>query len=146
MDDQKKTLFPPPSKVAKFMAARDVPPNSRLSVPPYQEVDGYRHANVFLRFSQEGADEEPMDLGVIFAFDADGTMGARRYVSVETNAPAPQTTHFIEVSGSGSWHGPDAKFSSFVARLPVMGPFMHVIAHNRAPYPRKASIWAYLTY
>jgi hypothetical protein len=78
MDDQKKTLFPPPSKVAKFMAVRDVPPNSRLSVPPYQEVDGYRHANVFLRFSHEGADEEPVDLGVIFAFDADGTMGARR--------------------------------------------------------------------
>ncbi len=47
------------------MAAQDAPPNSRLSVPPYQEIDGYRHANVFLRFSKEGPDEEPVDLGMI---------------------------------------------------------------------------------
>jgi hypothetical protein len=60
MDDQKKNLFPPPSRVIKFMASQDAPPNSRLSVPPDQEIDGYRHANVFLRFSQEVADEEPV--------------------------------------------------------------------------------------
>jgi hypothetical protein len=51
MDDQKKNLFPLPSRVIKFMAAQDAPLNSRLRVPPYQEIDGYRHTNVFLRFS-----------------------------------------------------------------------------------------------
>jgi hypothetical protein len=66
MDNQKKkNLFPLPSRAIKFMAAQDAPPNSRLSVPPYQEIDGYRHANVFLRFSKEGPDEEPVDLGMI---------------------------------------------------------------------------------
>jgi hypothetical protein len=59
-------------------------------------------------------------------------MGARRYVSLEENVPSPQSTQFIEVSGSGSWHGSQWKISSYLARFPVMGPFVQVFLYNRA--------------
>ncbi|HWQ20007.1 MAG TPA: hypothetical protein VN455_09545 [Methanotrichaceae archaeon] len=134
----------PCTRVVKFMVAYDVPPNAGASVPPYTEVDGYRYINIFVRFSQQAAEEQPVDLGVIFAFDADGTMGARRYINLEANIPAPQVTHFVEVSGTGTWHGSQAGMSSYMVRLPVMGPFVQVIAYNRAPIKRTVSIWAYL--
>jgi hypothetical protein len=34
--------------------------------------------------------------------------------------------------------------SSYAVRLPVMGPFVEVFVYNRAPFPRKVSVWAYL--
>lgn len=54
-----------------------MPPGVGISVPPYTGIDRYRHINIFVRFSQKAVDEAPVDLGVIFAFDAKGTMGAR---------------------------------------------------------------------
>jgi hypothetical protein len=134
----------PCTKVVQFMTDREIPANTGISLPPYTEVDGYRHINIFLTFTQEKADEPPVDLGVIFAFDANGTMGARRYVNLEANVPGPQNTNFIEVSGAGSWHGSPHNISSYAARLPVMGPFVEVFVYNRAPIPRTASVWAYL--
>ncbi len=132
------------TKVVKFMTDHDVPPNMGISLPPYTEIDGYRHINIVVRFSQKEADEAPVDLGVIFAFDGNGTMGARRYVNLEANLPGPQSTNFIEVSGSGSWHGSQWKLSSYLARFAVMGPFVQVFVYNRAPVKRKVSVWAYL--
>ena len=85
-----------------------------------------------------------MDLGVIFAFDANGTMGARRYANLEENLSGPQSTNFIEVSGQGSWHGSPHNISSYLARFPVMGPFVEVFVYNRAAMARKVSVWAYL--
>ena len=132
------------TKVVKFMTDREVPASVGISLPPYTEIDGYRHINIFVRFSQEEIDEPPVDLGVIFAFDAAGTMGARRYVNLEANVSSPQSTQFIEVSGGGSWHGSQWKVSSYLARFPVMGPFIQVFVYNRAPIKRKVSVWAYL--
>ena len=65
------------------MTDHEVPPNVGISLPPYTNIDHYRYINIFVRFSQAAADEPPVDLGVIFAFDANGTMGARRYVNLE---------------------------------------------------------------
>lgn len=150
MATTKKTLrekFPcsyPCTKVIKFMEEREIAPNIGISIPPYTNIDGYRHINIFVRFSQAEADEPPVDLGVIFAFDRNGKMGARRYVNLEENVPSPQSTQFIEVSGSGSWHGSQWKISSYMARFPVMGPYVQVFLYNRAPVKRKLSVWAYL--
>ncbi len=132
------------TKVVKFMTDHEVPPNVGISLPPYTNIDGYRYINVFVRFNQEEADEAPVDLGVIFAFDAQGTMGARRYVNLEDNLPGPQSTQFIEVSGSGAWHGSQWNVSSYLARFPVMGPFVQVFVYNRAAEKRKVSVWGYL--
>ena len=134
----------PCTKVIKFMTDRSLPASTGISLPPYTKVDGYRYVNIFVRFSQQTADESPVDLGVVFAFDRGGKMGARRYVNLEANLPSPQSTHFIEVSGSGSWHGSQWKVSSYLARFPVMGPYVQVFVYNRAPKKRTVSVWGYL--
>ena len=139
-----KPCFFPCTKVVKFMNDKEIAPSIGISIPPYTGIDGYRHVNIFVRFTQAEADEPPVDLGVIFAFDRNGTMGARRYVNLEENLPSPQSTHFIEVSGSGAWHGSQWKVSSYLARFPVMGPYIQVFLYNRAPVKRKVSVWAYL--
>ena len=132
------------TNIIKFMTDHDVPASIGISLPPYQEIGGYRYINIFVQFSQVAVDEAPIDLGVIFAFDANGTMGARRYVNLEQNASSPQSTNFIEVSGRGSWHGDPHNISSYLARFTVMGPFMQVIVYNRAPIKRTVSVWGYL--
>lgn len=97
-----------------------------------------------LGFTQTTANEPPVDLGVIFAFDTNGTMGARRYVNLTHNVNSPQGTHFIEVSGSGSWHGNPHNISTYVARIPIMGPFIEIFTYNRAAVARKVTVWGYL--
>ncbi|HEX9667191.1 MAG TPA: hypothetical protein VGA95_11635 [Thermodesulfobacteriota bacterium] len=126
------------------MTDEDVPANIGISKPPYKNIDGYRYINIFVRFTQKEADEPPVDLGVIFAFDTGGDMGARRYANLEENLPGPQSTNFIDVSGSASWHGSQWKISSYMARFPVMGPYVQVFVYNRAAVKRKVSVWAYL--
>ena len=132
------------TNIIKFMTDHDVPASVGISLPPYSDINGYRYINIFVKFSQTAADEAPVDLGVIFAFDANGTMGARRYVNLEQNVSGPQSTNFIEVSGQGSWHGSPHNISSYLARFPVMGPFIEVFIYNRAPITRKTSVWGYL--
>jgi len=126
------------------MTDHEVPANVGISLPPYTSIDGYRYINIFVRFSQAAADEPPVDLGVIFAFDANGNMGSRRYVSLEQNVSSPQGTNFIEVSGRGSWHGSPHNISTYLARFPVMGPFVEVFVYNRAAIARKVTVWGYL--
>ena len=130
--------------VIKFYTDKEIPANTGISQPPYNSVDGYRYINIFVRFTQEKADELPVDLGVIFAFDAQGTMGARRYANLEENVAAPQPVNMINVSGAGTWHGSPHNISTYVVRLPVMGPFVEVFPFNRGKTARKVSVWAYL--
>ena len=144
-----KNLSPAPcnpacTKVVKFMTDEDVPPGTGTSLPPYTSVDGYRYVNVLVQFTQATPDEPPVDLGVVFAFDANGTMGSRRYVNLEENLSVPQSTNFIGVSGRDSWHGSPHNISSYLARFPVMGPFVQVFVWNNAKTSRTVSVWGYL--
>lgn len=132
------------TKIIKFMDDRSIPPFTGISLPSYTSIDGYRHLNLFVRFTQASWDEQPVNLGVIFAFAASGDMGARCYVNLDQNVSGPQNTHFIEVSGQGSWHGSPPNTSSYVARFPVMGPFINVFLYNRAAVKRSVSTWGYL--
>lgn len=134
----------PCTRVIRFLTDHKVPASTGISVPPYTRVDGYRFLNVFVQFTQETADELPVDLGVIFAFNKNGKMGARRYVTLEENVASPQGTNFISVAGSGAWHGSPHNISSYAARFPVMGPFVEVFVYNQAPIVRKVSVWGYL--
>jgi hypothetical protein len=99
---------------------------------------------IFVQFSQKKSDEAPVDLGVKFALDKSGKLGARRYVNLEDNLPRPQSTNFVDISGSGSWHGSPHNISSYVARFPIMGPFVQVFVYNREAVKRKVSVWGYL--
>jgi hypothetical protein len=130
--------------IVRFMTDHVLPPSVGISLPPYTSIDGYRHINIFVRFTQAAVDEPPVDLGVIFACDVNGAMGARRYVNLGHNLSGPQSTNFIEVSGRGSWHGSPQNISSYLARFPVMGPFIEVFVYNRAPIQRTVSVWGYL--
>jgi hypothetical protein len=142
---EKGPCNPACTTVIKFLTDHDLPPSVGISVPPYHAVDGYRFLNVFVQFSQVAANEAPVDLGLIFAFDASGKMGARRYVNLEANVAGPQDTSFIDVSGAGTWSGNPHNTSHYVARFPVMGPYAQVFVYNKAPIKRVVSVWGYLT-
>jgi hypothetical protein len=83
-----------------------------------------------------------VDLGVLFALDANGIMRARRYVNLDQNLSGPQSTNFIEVSGQGSSHSNN--IGRYLARFPVMGPFIQVWVYNRAAVNRQVTVWGYL--
>ena len=102
------------TKTIKFLTDHELAPSVGFSLPPYKSVDGYRHINVFVRFAQAASDEAPVDLGVMFAFDANGNMGASRYANLEQNVSGPQGTNFIEVSGRGSWQGSPHNISIYM--------------------------------
>jgi len=132
------------SKIIKFYTDHTIPAGIGISHGSYTHVDGYRFINLFVQFQQEAANEKPVDLGVIFAFDSKGEMRSRRYVNLCENLPAQQAVNFIDVSGAGSWHG-DPKISSYTVRLPIMGPYVNVYPFNKEPKERMLNIWAYLT-
>ena len=132
------------SSVIKFMTDHNLPPSVGISLPPYKKIDGYRFINIYVEFSQVACSEPPVDLGVIFAFDENGKMGARCFVNMDENPASPQSTNFIEVSGRGSWGGSPHNTSSYVAKFPVMGPYVEVFVYNRAAIQRKVSVWGYL--
>jgi hypothetical protein len=134
----------PCTKVIKFYTDNTVGPNVGISTGIYTNVDGYRYINIFVKFTQEKANDAPVNLGVIFAFDQSGTMGARRYVNLEPNLQTPTITHPMDVVGSGTWHGDQWKTSSYMVRLPIGGPFIQVFVENFTPIQRKVSVWAYL--
>src|SRR5438067_1697146 len=102
------------TSILKLMTDKAIPASVGISLPSYISVDGFRHVNIFVQFTQATATEPSVDLGVMFAFDAAGAIGARRYVNLEQNVSGPQSTNFIEVSGSGSWHGPPQNISSYL--------------------------------
>jgi hypothetical protein len=98
-----------------------------------------------VEFSQKAANELPVDLGVMFAFDKSGLMGTRRFVTLESNVSVPQTPWLIAVSGADSWHGSPPDKSSYAACIPIMGPFVQGIVYNSATFQRQVSVWGYLT-
>jgi hypothetical protein len=126
------------------MTDRSIQPNIGISIPPYQKCDGYSFINITVRFSQSQSNESPVDLGVIFAFDANGDMGARKYTNLENNVPSPQPTNFINIDGSNSWHGNPHNISTYSVRLPVMGPYVLVFPFNRHNTKRVISVWGFL--
>ncbi len=139
-----KPCEPTCTRIVKFMTDQEIAPGMGISIPPYSEVIGYSYLNIFVRFNQEKSDEPPVDLGVTFAFDENGKLAARRYVNLEENVTSPQSTNFIEVSGRASWHGSPHNVSTYIARIPVMGPYVEVFAYNRAPVKRRVTVWGYL--
>ncbi len=132
-----------PTRVIQFMTNANVPANQGTSLGAYKLVRGCRYINFFVRFSQDSAQEAPVDLGFLFAFSSNGEMGSRRYVNLESNVASPQATNFIEVSGAGSWHGAQWRISSYAARSPVMAPYVQVFVYNRASVARSVTVWAY---
>ena len=134
----------PCTHVVKFMTESSIPANTGISIPPYLSCDGYSFINITLRFSQQQSNEAAVDLGVIFAYDANGDMGSRKYTNLENNVPNPQSTNFINIDGSGSWHGNPYNISTYTVRLPVMGPYVLVFPFNRHTDKRAVSVWGYL--
>jgi hypothetical protein len=133
------------TKTLTFYEGASIPANTGISSGTYTNVDGYRYINIFVEFEQTSATEEPVSLGVIFAFDAAGKYGSRRYFNFEENFTGTANPQMITLSGAGSWHGSPHNRSSYTARLPVMGPYVQVFPFNQEAKARKFSIVAYLT-
>ena len=133
------------TKVITFYNKATIPAGIGISSGTYTNVNGYRFINIFVEFEQNAAGENPVSLGVVFAFDAGGTMGSRRYFNFEQNFTAPADPQMITLSGANSWHGSPHNISTYTARLPVMGPYVQVFPFNHEAKDRKFSIRAYLS-
>lgn len=121
-----------------------IPASTGISTGVYTNVDGYRYVNVVTEFEQTAADEDPVSLGIMFAHNASGKLAARRYFNFEENFSLPADPQMITLSGKNSWHGHPHDKSSYVARIPVMGPFVQVFPFNHHDAGRKISIVLYL--
>ena len=135
-----------PSKTVVIYEDAVISGNTGISTGFYTPIDGYRYVNVFVEFEQHQPDEEPVSLGVVFAHDPQGRWGARRYYNFEGNmAASPADPQMITLSGRNSWHGSPHDRSSYIARLPVMGPYLQVFPFNHHSQERKCSVVLYLT-
>ena len=123
----------------------NIPANTGISTGIYTEVDGYRYVNVAVEFEQKIAGEEPVSLGVIFAHNQNGKWGSRRYFTFDENFSGSTDPQMITVTGEASWHGHPHNKSSYIARLPIMGPFLQVFPFNHHKEARKISVALYLT-
>ena len=123
----------------------EIAANTGISTGTYSNVDGYRFVNVVVEFSQDSAGQKPVSLGVIFAHDARGKWGARRYFNFEQNFTAPADPQMITLTGVNSWSGSPHNRSAYIARLPIMGPYMQVFPFNQHNAPRRISVALYLT-
>ncbi len=121
-----------------------IPANTGISAGAYTSVDGYRYVNIVVEFEQNTAIEEPVSLGVIFAHNQNGELGSRRYFTFDENFSGPANPQMITLTGKASWHGSQQKKSSYIARLPIMGPFIQVFPFNHHNETRKLSIALYL--
>ncbi len=133
------------TKIITFYENDTIPAGIGISPGSYTNVDGYRFINIVVEFEQTEAGEEPVSLGVMFAFSSSGALGSRRYFNFEQNfsyAPDPQ---MITLSGNNSWHGSPHNISSYTARLPIMGPYVQVFPFNREDKARRITIKAYLS-
>ena len=133
------------TKTVTIYNDHSIPANTGISTGAYTEVDGYRYVNIAVEFEQKTPDEEPVALGVIFAHSQNGKWGSRRYFTFDQNFSGMADPQMITVSGKASWHGHPHNKSSYIARLPVMGPFLQVFPFNQHNEARKLSIVFYLT-
>jgi hypothetical protein len=133
------------TKTIAIYENQTIPANIGISTGTYTEVNGYRYVDITVEFEQKTANEEPVSLGVVFAHDASGKWGARRYFNFEQNFSAPANPQLITLTGQDSWHGPPHNKSSFITRLPIMGPFLQVFPFNHHNEARNFSIVLYLT-
>jgi hypothetical protein len=132
-------------KIIKLLSDQKLGPEIGFSDPAYTDVRGYAYLNITVQFGQETAGEPPVDVSVMFAFDAKGKMATRHFLNLEENpGTTAQAPCVMDVSGLGTWHGAPHNVSRYLVRVPVMAPFFNVFLYNRAPGARTVSVWAYL--
>lgn len=133
------------TKTVTIYSDSTIPANIGISTGTYTNVDGYRYVNVAVEFEQNAGNEEPLSLGVIFAHDQNGKLGSRRYFNFEQNFTGAADPQMITETGKASWSGSPHNRSAYIARLPIMGPYMQVFPFNHHSAARKFSITLYLT-
>ena len=133
------------TKVIPIYENSTIPANTGISTGVYTKVDGYQFVNVFVEFQQDSAFENPLSLGVAFALDSIGKLSAETYFNFEQNFEPPADPQIIILSGENSWRGYPENKSSYIARLPVMGPYLQVFPYNHHYQSRRLSVVLYLT-
>lgn len=132
------------TKTITIYEDHSIPANIGISTGIYTNVKGYRYVNIAVEFEQKTANEEPVSLGVVFAHSPNGKWGSRRYFTFDENFSGSADPQMITVTGKASWHGHPHNKSSYIARLPIMGPFLQVFPFNHHNEARKFSIALYL--
>ena len=140
----------PESRVVVVYDSASIDPNIAIWNPQGIDVDGFRHANVFVEFEQRALDEEPLEVGVGFGPWPNGRAGTRNYFDFTGPGGASQSESsgkpptWISGSGLQTWHG-EQGISSYLIRVPVMGPYMWVYPQNNHTQARKFTVVVYLT-
>lgn len=140
----------PEGRVVVVYDSATIDPNIAIWNPQGIDVDGYAHANVFVEFEQRGASDEPLQVGVGFGPWRDGRAGTRSVFDFTGSEGVPQAESsrklptWISGSGRDTWHG-EQGVSSYLIRVPVMGPYMWVYPQNNHTQARKFTIVVYLT-
>jgi hypothetical protein len=132
------------SKIIDIYSNSTIPANGGISTGRYTSVDGYNYVNVVIEFEQKTGNEEPVSLGVKFAHNKDGKLGARRFAILNDNVSGKVNPRMHRVTGRYSWHGSQQKISSYIARLPIMGPYIQVFPLNHHNESRQFSLSLYL--
>lgn len=133
------------TKTVVIYENHSIPANTGISTGMYTNVDHYRYVNVMVEFQQDSIGEEPVSLGVSFAHDSIGKWGSRTYFTFEENYTAPADPQAMALSGENSWGGAPEGNSSYIARLPIMGPYMRVTLFNYHYAARNITVALYLT-
>ena len=131
-----------PGRVLTLYSGVSIPGGTgRLSI--YNNVDGYRYVNIFVEWNQTSATEAPVSLSAGFDFGPTALLRAFNYATFDENrGPTRPDPQRITVSGANSWGGTK---SSYIARVPVMGPYLTVQVWNEDKLDRTVSVMAYLT-
>lgn len=110
-----------------------------------QAVKGYNYANIFVEHTQTNVNELPVHLALIFGLGSNDELSARNFYNFEENSVNVQMANPLVLSGALSYQGDPAHKSSFIARVPVVGPYLKVNVINQHSAARTVSVKAYLT-
>ena len=122
-----------------------IPGNAKESNAHYTNVDGYRYANITVEFDQPQDNRPPVSLEIIFAHNLNGKFAAKKYFTVGENLIDDLDLGKTTVTPQDSWHGHPQDKSSYIIRVPVMGPYMCVLPFNHYDFERYVSVGVYLT-
>lgn len=131
------------TSLVEFMADEDLAGSGELH-SGYKSINRFRYINIMVRFRQKESDQTGVGLAIVFAFDAKGHMASGHYVNLEENCSAPQSPNLIHISGGNAWLNIEERYYSYLVRLPVMGPFVEVIAHNGGKIGKSVTVQGYL--
>jgi hypothetical protein len=133
------------TKIVTIYENYRIPGKTVVNDTSYINVDGYRYANITVEFEQLQSSHPPVSLEVVFAHSPGGNLAAKEYFSVGLPRPEDFDVKARGVPLEERWHDQLRDTSSYIVRIPVMGPYMGFELFNHHDFERNLSVVVYLT-